>query len=52
MKNGLTFGEAFGVPPGAAPDLDEVWVDALSITFGELDGHTWDWGAMQWEKPR
>ncbi len=37
-----------GVPFDVAFSLDEAERTAWVVAMGTLDGHVWDWGAMQW----
>ena len=40
VRNGIPFDVAFS--------LDEDERRAWIVALGELDGRTWDWGAMRW----
>ena len=37
-----------GVPYDVAMSLDDDWVAAYTIAFGEIDGATFDFNSMSW----
>ena len=39
-----------GVPFDVAHSLDEGQLLAWYIVLGEIEGGSWDWSAMRWEK--
>jgi hypothetical protein len=40
-----------GVPYAVAMNMDEGELLGHHIIFGEVEGGTWDWSRMEWEKP-
>ena len=44
MKNGIPFDVAFS--------LDDVKRAAFSIIFSEMEGHKFNWDALDWEDPK
>lgn len=52
MKNGVPWTVVFGKTPheilkyGLPPE----YVAAFGIVFGEMEGSTFDWNRMEWEK--
>ena len=41
-----------GVPYQTAMDMDDDWVAAHAIVFGEMDGATFCTSAMQWKEQK
>ncbi len=54
MKHGMPFRIAFGLSEAEMNKLhlDSAHRQAFLIILGELEGGTFDWGAMAWKKPQ
>jgi hypothetical protein len=50
VKNGVPFNAAWGLAPGADPELDDLEMLALAVVFGEFEGGSFDWDAMCWRR--